>query len=88
LLKRTPITANGQPRYIGKETDRRWEQGEDISMLESEVVEYRPNETARLAADLDLQRDARRVGRRTLARAAGVSDKTVRIVPNGGRVRK
>ena len=87
LLMRTPVTTTGQPRYIGKETDRRWEQGEDISMLNPDVVEYRP-ETARLVADPDLQRDARRVGTRTLARAARVSDKTVKVVRNGGRVRK
>ena len=88
LLMRTPVTVTGQPRYIGKETDRRWEQGEDISMLNPEVVEYRPNETARLVADPDLQRDALRVGRRTLATEAGLSDRTVKVVRNGGRVRK
>ena len=47
LLKRTPVVA-ANFSYIGKETDRRWEQGEDISMLTAEVLEYRPNETARL----------------------------------------
>jgi len=56
-------------------------------MLNPEVVEYRPGETFRLVADPDLQRDALRVGRRTLARAAGVSDKTVKVVRNGGRAR-
>jgi hypothetical protein len=33
LLRRTPVIADGF-RYIGKETNRRWEQGEDISMLD------------------------------------------------------
>lgn len=36
-------------------------------MLNPELLEYRPNESAWLVADPDLQRDARRVGRRTLA---------------------
>jgi len=67
LLGPTPVTVDGF-RYIGKETDRRWEQGEDISMLDPFVLEYRPNETARLVTDLDLQRDARRVSIRGLAR--------------------
>jgi hypothetical protein len=58
LLRRTPVTAAGF-RYIGKETDRRWEQGEDISMLESEVLEYRPNETARLVVDPALRSNIR-----------------------------
>jgi len=88
LLIRTPVITTGEPRYIGKETDRRWEQGEDISMLNPEVVEYRPNETARLVADPDLARDVRLVGRRTLAIAAGVSDKTVKAARRGDRLRK
>ena len=46
LLRRTPLTAAGF-RYIGKETDRRWEQGEDFSLLDPLVLEYYPNETAR-----------------------------------------
>jgi hypothetical protein len=50
LLRRPLIIGHGF-RYIGKETDRRWEQGEDISILESDVVKYRPDETARLVMD-------------------------------------
>jgi len=69
LLQRTPVTAEGF-RYIGKETDRRWEQGEDISMLDPHVLEYRPNETARLTTDPDLQRNARQVSIRDLAERA------------------
>jgi hypothetical protein len=77
LLQRTPVTADGF-RYIGKETDRRWEQGEDVSMVDPHLLEYRPNETARLVADPVLQREARRLSIRTLARHAGVSEKTVK----------
>jgi len=39
LLQRAPIIA-GELRYIGKETDRKWEEGEDISMLEFKTTEY------------------------------------------------
>ena len=60
LLKRTPVRAD-RFRYIGKETNRRWEQGEDISMLDTSVLEYRPRETAKLVTDLDLQTEARRM---------------------------
>jgi len=87
LLRRSPVTAAGF-RYIGKETDRRWEQGEDISLLESEVLEYRPNETERLVADPDLQRDAKHVSIRTLARKAGVTENTVKAARRGDRLRK
>ena len=36
LLSRVPVIAISFG-YIGKETDRRWEHGEDISLLESQV---------------------------------------------------
>lgn len=83
MLQRTPVTAEGF-RYIGKETDRRWEQGEDISMLDPHVLEYRPNETARLTTDPNLQRNARQVSIRDLAEVAEVSEKTVKAARRGG----
>jgi hypothetical protein len=87
LLRRTSVTSDGF-RYIGKETDRRWEQGEDISMLDPFVLEYRPNETARLTTDSELQRRANQVSIRTLAEAAEVSDRTVKAARKGKRLRK
>jgi hypothetical protein len=39
LLRRTRIVA-GQLIPVGKETDRRWEQGEDPSMLDSKIHLY------------------------------------------------
>ena len=57
-------------------------------MLDPQVQEYRPNETARLVTDPILQRDARRVSIRALARAAGVSDRTVKAARRGDRIRK
>jgi hypothetical protein len=88
LLKRTPVIAEGQPRYIGKETDRRWEQGEDISMLDSEVLEYTPNETTRLLADPDLQRNANLLSIRTLAKQANVTESRVKAARRGDRLRR
>ena len=87
LLRRTPVTADGF-RYIGKETDRRWEQGEDLSVLDPHLLEYHPNETARLVTDPVLRQVARRVSIRALAKGAGVSDKTVKAVRKGQRLRK
>jgi hypothetical protein len=40
LLQRAHITANWPPVYIGKETDRRWEEGEDLSLLEFKAIQY------------------------------------------------
>jgi hypothetical protein len=87
LLRRTPVTADGF-RFIGKETDRRWEQGEDISMLDPFTLEYHPNETAKLVTDPIVQRDARLVSIRALAKKSGVSDRTVRAARKGHRLRK
>ena len=87
LLLRTPVVVSIlQP--IGKETDRRWEQGEDISILNSKVIEYRPNETARMIADPSLSSVDGRVSIRAWARAAGVSKNTAKAALRGKRVQK
>lgn len=39
LLKGAHIVA-GELRYVGKETDRKWEEGDDISVLEFKTTEY------------------------------------------------
>ena len=87
LLTRMPVIAR-HFGYIGKETDRKWEQGEDISLLESEVTEYRPNETEKLVVDAELQHNIRRISIRKLAKAAGVTENTVKRARRGERLQK
>ena len=87
LLRRMPVVARNFG-YIGKETDRKWEQGEDISLLDSKVIEYRPNETDRLVADAELQHALRKVSIRKLAKAAGVTENTVKRARRGERLQK
>jgi hypothetical protein len=41
LLQRAHIVANWPPIYIGKESDRHWEEGEDMSLLEFRAIEYK-----------------------------------------------
>ena len=41
LLQRAHIVANWPPIYIGKESDRHWEEGEDMSLLEFKAIEYK-----------------------------------------------
>jgi hypothetical protein len=88
LLKRMPVVASAHFAYIGKETDRRWEQGEDISILDSTVTEYRPNESEKMVVDRELQESCRLVSIRALARAAGVSENTVKAARRGERLQK
>jgi len=40
LLQRSHIVANWPPVYIGKESDRHWEEGEDMSLLEFNTIQY------------------------------------------------
>jgi hypothetical protein len=87
LLQRTPVTA-GALRFIGKETDRRWEQGEDISIVEYEAIEYSPGETQELVTDAMLSFDVRTMSIRVLAKAAGVSANTVKAARRGERLRR
>ncbi len=59
-----------------KETDRRWEQGEEISILDTFTLEYSPNETENQTTDPGLQRKLHGPAIRAVAKAAGVSTKT------------
>ena len=88
LLQRMPVLAASEFRSIGKETDRRWERDDDISVLNPRLVEYRRQESARLVVDPVLQQHARRHSIRTLAKTARVSEKTVKALRRGDRIRK
>jgi hypothetical protein len=41
LLQRSHIIANWPLNYIGKESDKHWEEGEDLSLLEFKTIEYK-----------------------------------------------
>ncbi len=41
LLQRAHIVANWPPLYIGKESDRHWEEGEDLSLLDFKAIQYK-----------------------------------------------
>jgi hypothetical protein len=57
LLKRAPITANFPLIYIGKESDKHWEEGEDLSLVEFKTTEYKRKGYA-IATDEQLARIA------------------------------
>src|SRR5215831_1243822 len=41
IMQRAHIVANWPPIYIGKESDKHWEEGEDLSLLEFKTIEYK-----------------------------------------------
>ena len=58
LLQRAHIVANWPPIYIGKESDRHWEEGEDPSLLDFTTIQYRRRGNA-VADDEQLARIAK-----------------------------
>src|SRR5688572_22990099 len=83
-----PVQAAQEFRSIGKETDRRWEREDDISLLNPRLVEYRRQESTRLVVDPVLQHQAQRHSIRALAKAANMTPKAVKRVRRGDRIRK
>jgi hypothetical protein len=55
LLQRAHVVAKSPPIYIGKESDRHWEEGDDLSLLESKAVQYKRQGNA-IATDEQLAR--------------------------------
>jgi hypothetical protein len=85
LLKRSSIIV-GHLRYVGKETDRRWTEGEDPSLLTFAPVEYLPS--GKVAADADLRTRVADRGIRELIRKTGLSQHTIEAIRKGKRVRR
>jgi hypothetical protein len=56
-MQRARIVANWPPIYIGKESDKHWEEGEDLSLLDFKTIEYRRQGNA-VATDEHLERIA------------------------------
>jgi hypothetical protein len=83
VLQRASVTA-GRQHYVGKETDRRWEFGDDLSVLRSKSMEYRPRTTV---ADAKLREQVATAGVRALMRATNLSQHTIEAIRAGRRVR-
>ena len=86
LLQRASIVA-GELVPVGKETDRHWEQGDDMSLVDFQVLEYRVN--GKLAiADAALGEEMAQFSLRELMRKAGLSQKAIYAVLRGQPVRQ
>ena len=86
LLRRASVLA-GTQRYVGKETDRRWEHGEDLSLMQFKGVEYRPGRTM-VVADASVRAQMSTIGLRELMRTTGVSQHTLEAIRSGRPVRR
>jgi hypothetical protein len=85
LLRRTSIVA-GEIVYVGKETDRHWEQGEDPSMANFKLKEHRRSNMG-VAEPADRDR-WKKIGVRQIIRKSGLSQKAVYAVIAGQPVRR
>ena len=89
LLNRMTVVAKGCPIPIGKESDRRWADEEDINeRFGNGLTIYRPNEKKGFIVDAELQRESRKFRVRVLAKQAGVSTRTIQACRNGMRIQK
>lgn len=73
-------------RYVGKETDRRWEQGEDLSLVEFTSFEYQ--QSKHVVAGEDIKQDILQTGIRTLERNTGMSHHTIDKILKGESIRR
>jgi hypothetical protein len=81
LLRRYPVTASGF-HLIGKETERGWEQAEDISTLLPSLVRYQQSGVA----SEKLRQYLSQIPLRVLERETGLSRHTILRARQGKRV--
>jgi hypothetical protein len=86
LLKRANVLA-GEIRYIGKETDRKWEGGDDTSVLEFAATEY--GRTKRVVASEEVKNAILEIGINKCARESGFDRKNfIRKLVRGRAVKQ
>jgi hypothetical protein len=86
VFRRASIIA-GAIVPVGKETDRHWEQGEDISLVDFQVLEYR-NGGKLVICDESLRERISKSGIRELMRKTKLSQKSIYALRRGQPVRK
>jgi len=72
ILKRAHVIA-GEFRYVGKETDRKWEEGDDASVLEFKSTEY--GRSKMVVASEEVKKDIKNIGVNKCARESGFDRK-------------
>jgi len=72
LLRRAHITV-GEFRYVGKETDRKWEESDDLTVLEFKATEF--GRSKKVVASEEVKSDIKRIGINKCARESGFDRK-------------
>ena len=72
LLGRAHVIA-GELRYVGKETDRKWEEGDEISILEFKTTEY--GRSRKVIASEEIKNKIMEIGINRCARESGFDRK-------------
>jgi|CZKJ01.1.fsa_nt_gi hypothetical protein len=85
LLKRAHIIA-GEFRYVGKETDRKWEEGDDISVLEFKTNEY--GRAKKVVAEIAIANEIRAIGVRKTMELTKMSQHTIEKLVRGESVKR
>jgi hypothetical protein len=85
LLKLTQVVA-GEFRYIGKETDRKWEEGDEISILEFKTTEY--GRSRKVIATEEIKKKILEIGINKCARESGFDRKNFIRKLTRGNTRK
>jgi hypothetical protein len=83
-LERAAQIVATRHRYIGKETSRRWEQGDDLSLVDFRCAEY---VDGKMKADAATRKRIVEIGIRKVARETGINRETVALVANDGTVK-
>jgi predicted transcriptional regulator len=71
---------------VGKETDRRWEQGEDLSLVEFKAVEYQGSK--QVVASEEIKEQILKTGIRKVERETKVSYHTINKILKGLHIRR
>lgn len=68
LLKRAHVIVE-EVRYVGKETDRKWEEGDEISLLDFSAMEY--GRKGKVVASEEVKAAIQKIGINKCARESG-----------------
>ena len=85
LLRRAHITA-GEFRYVGKETDRKWEEGDDITVLNFKATEF--GRSKKVTADISIADGICAIGIRKTMALTKMSQHTIEKLIRGKTVKR